>query len=53
MVGIYRGMVGEALSLARILRADIWVVEAGTRGPFAEASRLPGDVRRRTPVCPA
>jgi putative ABC transport system permease protein len=45
MVGIYRGVVDEALSLARALRADLWVVEAGTRGPFAEASRIPGDVR--------
>lgn len=45
MVGIYRGVVDEALSLARALNADLWVVEAGTRGPFAEASRIPGDVR--------
>ncbi len=45
MVGIYRGVVEEALSLARALRADLWVVEANTRGPFAEASRIPGDVR--------
>jgi putative ABC transport system permease protein len=45
MVGIYRGVVDEALSLARAMRADVWVVEAGTRGPFAEASRIPGDVR--------
>lgn len=45
MVGIYGGVVAEALSLARALRADLWVVEAGTRGPFAEASRIPGDAR--------
>lgn len=45
MVGIYRGVVDEALSLARALRADLWVVEAGTRGPFAETSRIPGDIR--------
>lgn len=45
MVGIYRGVVDEALSLARALRADLWVVEAGTRGPFAESSRIPGDIR--------
>jgi putative ABC transport system permease protein len=45
MVGIYGGVVAEALSLARALRADLWVVEAGTRGPFAEGSRIPGDVR--------
>ncbi|WP_291298618.1 FtsX-like permease family protein [Elioraea sp.] len=45
MVGIYQGVVAEALTLTRSLGADLWVVEAGTRGPFAEASRVPGDVR--------
>jgi putative ABC transport system permease protein len=45
MIGIYRGLVEEALSLARGPRADFWVVEAGKRGPFAEPSRLPGDTR--------
>lgn len=45
MVGIYQGVVAEALALSRSLRADLWVVESGTRGPFAEASRIPGDVR--------
>jgi len=45
MVGIYQGVVSEALALSRSLRADLWVVESGTRGPFAEASRIPGDVR--------
>jgi putative ABC transport system permease protein len=45
MVGIYQGVVAEALALSRSLRADLWVVEAGTRGPFAESSRLPGDIR--------
>ncbi|MCU0986566.1 MAG: ABC transporter permease [Acetobacteraceae bacterium] len=45
MVGIYQGVVAEALALTRSLRADLWVVESGTRGPFAESSRIPGDVR--------
>ncbi len=45
MVGIYQGLVREALALTRSLGAELWVVEAGTRGPFAEASRIPGDVR--------
>lgn len=45
MVGIYQGVVTEALALSRSLRADLWVVESGTRGPFAESSRIPGDVR--------
>jgi putative ABC transport system permease protein len=45
MVGIYRGLVAESLGLVRVAGAQVWVVEGGTRGPFAEASRLPGDTR--------
>ncbi|MEZ5852359.1 MAG: ABC transporter permease [Hyphomicrobiaceae bacterium] len=45
MIGIYRGIVVDALAIARAHGVDLWVVEAGTRGPFAEASRIPGDVR--------
>ena len=45
MIAIYRGLVEEALGLARSMKADVWIVEGGTRGPFAEASRIPGDTR--------
>ncbi len=45
MIGIYRGLVVDALTLARTPGVDVWVVESGTRGPFAEASRIPGDTR--------
>ncbi|MCP8939694.1 ABC transporter permease [Alsobacter sp. SYSU M60028] len=45
MIGIYRGLVVEALAVARSPAVDLWVVEANTRGPFAEASRIPGDTR--------
>lgn len=45
MIGIYRGLVEDALSLVRAPAAELWVVEAGSRGPFAEASRMPGDTR--------
>ncbi|MCC7346695.1 MAG: ABC transporter permease [Variibacter sp.] len=45
MIGIYRGLIEEALGLARAAQAQVWVVEGKTRGPFAEASRLPGDTR--------
>lgn len=45
MIGIYRGIVVEALSVVRSPGVDMWVVEANTRGPFAEASRIPGDAR--------
>ncbi|KAB2850553.1 MAG: FtsX-like permease family protein [Hyphomicrobiaceae bacterium] len=45
MIGIYRGLVAEALTIARAPAVDLWVVEVNTRGPFAEASRVPGDTR--------
>jgi putative ABC transport system permease protein len=45
MVGIYRGLIEESLGLARAANAHVWVVEGGTRGPFAESSRLAGDTR--------
>ncbi|MGE4281248.1 MAG: ABC transporter permease [Magnetospirillum sp.] len=45
MVGIYRGIVADALQLVRLADADLWVVEGGTQGPFAESSRIPKDAR--------
>jgi len=45
MMGIYNGLVADALNIVKAPQADIWVVEAGTQGPFAEASRVPGDTR--------
>jgi len=45
MIGIYHGLVEDALTLVRAPAADVWVVESGTRGPFAESSRIPGDTR--------
>jgi putative ABC transport system permease protein len=45
MIGIYRGIVVDALTVARNHSVDLWVVEAGSRGPFAEASRIPGESR--------
>jgi putative ABC transport system permease protein len=45
MVGIYRGIVEEALTITRAPKIDLWVAQSGTQGPFAEASRIPGDIR--------
>lgn len=45
MIGIYRGLVDDALVLVRSPGADVWVVEGGTRGPFAESSSIPGNTR--------
>ncbi len=45
ITGVYGGMIDDALRQARAADADLWIVEAGTNGPFAEASRIPGDTR--------
>ncbi|MDN3722510.1 ABC transporter permease [Roseibium salinum] len=45
MIGIYNGLVIDALTIARAPNVDMWVVESGTRGPFAESSRIPADTR--------
>lgn len=45
MAGIFRGQTADALALSRAIGADLWVVETGSKGPFAEASRIPGDTR--------
>lgn len=45
MMGIYNGLVADALNIVKAPQADLWVVEAETQGPFAEASKIPGDTR--------
>ncbi len=45
MIGIYNGLVADALAVVKAPAADVWVVEAGTKGPFAEASSIPADTR--------
>ncbi|PKQ03545.1 MAG: ABC transporter permease, partial [Alphaproteobacteria bacterium HGW-Alphaproteobacteria-10] len=45
MIGIYNGLVYDALNIVQAPKVDLWVVEAGTQGPFAEASKIPNDTR--------
>lgn len=45
MIGIYNGLVADALNIVKAPRVDLWVVESGTQGPFAEASKIPGGTR--------
>ncbi len=45
MIGIYNGLIADALAVVKAPAADIWVVEAGTKGPFAEASAIPASTR--------
>jgi putative ABC transport system permease protein len=46
MAGVYRGMVDDARTLLTNSRADLWVVQKDTQGPYAEASSLRDDVVR-------
>ena len=50
--GIYHGFVHEALAVIDNTGVDLWVVQRDTRGPFAEQSRLPEDVRYRIAITP-
>ncbi|MEZ5776980.1 MAG: ABC transporter permease [Paracoccaceae bacterium] len=45
MIGIYNGLVADALNIVKAPQVDLWVVESGTQGPFAEASKIPGTTR--------
>ena len=46
MAGVYRGMVDDARVLLTNSRADLWVVQKDTQGPYAESSSLRDDVVR-------
>jgi putative ABC transport system permease protein len=46
MAGVYRGMVDDAKVLLDNSRADLWVVQQDTLGPYAESSSLPDDIYR-------
>jgi len=46
MAGVYRGMVDDARMLLNNSRADLWVVQQDTQGPYAEASGIRDDVVR-------
>lgn len=52
MSGIYRGMIDDALVVLDRIGADLWVVQHGTRGPFAEISRVPANLDDRLLAVP-
>jgi putative ABC transport system permease protein len=52
MSGIYQGLVFEATQLVDEIGADFWVVQKDTRGPFAEVSRLPANLKYRLLAVP-
>lgn len=52
MSGIYRGMIDDALVVVDRIGADLWVVQRGTRGPFAEISRVSASLEHRLRAVP-
>ncbi len=52
MGGIYVGIIEDATLLIDKLDADLWVVQRGTRGPFAEVSRVPPNLVDRLAAVP-
>lgn len=52
MGGIYRGVIEDATLLIDRVDADLWVVQRGTRGPFAEVSRVPPSLVHRLRTVP-
>jgi len=52
MGGIYRGLFADALAVLEYTKADIWVVQQDTSGPFAESSRIPEDIKYRIRAVP-
>jgi putative ABC transport system permease protein len=52
MTGIYQGLVDDATVLLDRMDADLWVVQHGTRGPFADPSRLDPSVEHRVAAVP-
>ncbi|WP_374249439.1 ABC transporter permease [Thermomonas sp.] len=52
MAGVYRGMVDDGKVLLDNSGADLWVVQRGTLGPYAESSSVPDDLWRDIHVLP-
>ncbi len=47
MIGVYRGMVFDAEVLVSDIKADIWVVQQDTLGPFAQTSKVHEDLKHQ------
>jgi putative ABC transport system permease protein len=47
MAGVYQGLSEDALSFLNRAKADLWIVQKATRGPFAEISRIPWNLEDR------
>ncbi|QWW67039.1 ABC transporter permease [Rhizobium sp. WYJ-E13] len=47
MIGLYRGIVEDALLIIDRIGADLWVVQGGRSGPFSESSAISSDMDHR------
>jgi len=47
MIGVYRGMVEDAQILVNDIKANIWVVQQDTLGPFAQTSKIHEDLKEQ------
>jgi len=47
MIGVYRGMVFDAKVLVNDIKANIWVVQQNTFGPFAQLSKVHEDLENQ------
>lgn len=45
MIGVYRGMVHDAMIVPNDINPDLWVVQKDTLGPFAENSKMHEDLK--------
>ncbi len=45
MIGVYRGMIIDAQVMLKDIGADMWFVQEGTLGPFAQSSRVHEDLK--------
>lgn len=52
MIGLYRGIVHDALAIIDDTGTDLWIVQAGTEGPFAEVSNVPLTLAERVRAVP-
>ncbi len=52
MAGVYRGMVDDGKALLDNSRADLWVVQKDTLGPYAESSSINDDIYRSIMLMP-
>ena len=52
MAGVLRGMIADGRALLKAVDVDLWVVQRGTLGPFAEPSTVPTALRDAVEAMP-